>query len=94
MKKNSTINPLTYIVDLLSRFNLVIFIVIVAGGLIASIIILNNILTQPYTSKAVANPSETSFDQTVENRLLKLETSTNNVNYKNLPSGRINPFSE
>jgi len=94
MKKNSTLNPLSYIADLLGRFNLVIFIVIVASGLIASIIILNNILTQPYTSKVVANPSETSFDQTVGNRLLKLETGTNNVNYKNLPSGRINPFSE
>lgn len=77
------------------RYNLVIFIVLVTGGLIASIMILNQIITQPGSSTTNdTTPSTTSFDQPTINRLSKLESNTKNTNYQTLPSGRINPFLE
>ena len=81
------------------RYNLIIFIVLVAGGLVSSILILNNIVTQPNTStvvntNTVPTSTNTPADQQTINRLLKLENSTNNTSYKSLPSGRINPFAE
>ena len=95
MKKNSTTISLKTLLSILSRFNLVIFIVLVAGGLIASILILNKILTQPYANNTVpSTPIGITLDQSTIDRLSKLETSANNINYKNLPSSRINPFSE
>lgn len=90
MKYNPIIHPLKFIIHLIDRFNFVLFIVIVAGGLIFSILILNNILTQPYGSDTNA----TTFDRSTINRLMKLETSSNNTSHNNLPTGRINPFSE
>lgn len=99
MKKVTNINPFQPIASLLNRFNLVSFIVIITGGLIASIMILNNILVRSYdetNTSGTTNSTVTgsSFDQSTINRLLKLETSSSNVNYKTLPSGRNNPFSE
>lgn len=94
MKNNSINNPLKQFVNLLSRYNLVIFIVLVTGGLILSIIMLNNILTQPYSNNTEPSTTVTTFDQLTINRLVKLETSAKNTNYRTLPSGRINPFSE
>jgi len=79
----------------IKRYNLVLFIVMVVGGLIASIMILNNILNQPaaVTTDSTTN-SAVTFDQVTISRLSKLETSANNASYNTLPSVRINPFSE
>ena len=101
MKNISLTIQIKKIGTIIYRHNLVIFIVLVAGGLIASIIILNNIITQPSTNLSTSTSSSTtttstnvSVDQQTTNRLLKLENSESNINYKTLPSGRINPFAE
>ncbi len=101
MKNISLTIQLKKIGNVIYRYNLVIFIVLVAGGLISSILILNNIITQPNTSSTTitstnttSTSTNTSVDQQTANRLLKLENSTNNTSYKTLPSGRTNPFGE
>lgn len=94
MKKNSANNPITIMLRLLGRYNLVIFIVIAACGLVAAIMILNNIINMPYENEAANNASVTSFDQTTINSLTKLEPSSKNTVYKTMPAGRNNPFSE
>lgn len=87
-------NPFSPIANFFGRFNVVIFIVVVAGGLIASIMILNNILQLPYEA---SNPTGSTgntvvFDETTITRLNKLKTSDTNATDQILPSGRINPF--
>ena len=101
IKNISITYPLKVLGKLFYRYNLVIFIILVTGGLIYSIIILNNIITQPNnvtlpgpSPSPSSSPYVSSFDQSTINRLQKLETSANNTNYQTLPSGRINPFSE
>lgn len=94
MKKNSTNNTSPVILNFLRRYNLVIFIIIVASGLSVCIIILYNILTLPYTGSGTSDTTQTSFDQSTINQLSKLDYSSVNQNYLNLPSGRSNPFSE
>lgn len=95
MKNTLLNNPLKVTSTTIKRYNLVIFIVMVVGGLIASIMILNNILTQPavVTTDPTTN-SAVTFDQVTISRLSKLETSANNASYNTLSSARINPFSE
>jgi hypothetical protein len=98
MKNKSTSKPLKYAPNFLARFNLVIFIVIVVIGLIASILILTDLVNKSYdgdsssTTSSVAAP--TMFDQQTISRLSKLNNSNSNNSYNSLPSGRVNPFSE
>jgi len=102
MNSTSMKNPFKPIVTLIKRFNLTLFIVIVVGGLIVSIMILTNIVNKPYeevnvNTTTTATPTSTTesatFDQTTINRLVKFETSDKNTNYQSLPSGRTEPFS-
>jgi len=95
MKNTLLNNPLKVMSTAIKRYNLVLFIVMVVGGLIASIMILNNILTQPaVVTTDPTTSSAVTFDQVTISRLSKLETSANNASYNTLPSARINPFSE
>jgi hypothetical protein len=96
MKNISLTNPFKQLANLFVRYNLVIFIVLMSFGLVMSILILNNIISQP-TNGNNSNPSSTqptSFDQSTINRLNKLEPSASNTSYQTLPAGRNNPFSE
>lgn len=94
MKKNSTKNLFSIILNFLGRYSLVLFIVLVVGGLSVCIIILYNILTQPYVDSGASGAAGSAFDQSTIDQLSKLEFSSKNHNYLNLPSGRLNPFSE
>lgn len=98
MNIKSFTNPLKPIINTITRFNLVIFILIVVGGLIISILILNDILRLPYdTSNYKSSNSGTvkiTFDETTILRLEKLKKSSDNSTNQPLPPGRINPFSE
>ena len=85
------IDPVKSIKYIFSRFNLVIFIVVVSGALVITITILTAILYAPYSKSTTV---DTSLDQVTINRLGGYETSANNTSFNNLPSGRINPFSE
>jgi hypothetical protein len=92
-KSNNKTKPT---VNIISKYNLAIFIVVVVSGLIGAILVLNYILRVPYDSSKYtpAITEATSFDQTTITRINKLTTSDNNSTNQTLPNGRINPFSE
>jgi type IV secretory pathway component VirB8 len=96
MKNKPNTNPIKSIMDTLDRYNLVIFIVITVGGLIAAILTLNYILHLPYISieSMISNIDNTKLDEVTINKLDKLKTSDNNAASQVFPTGRINPFSE
>lgn len=94
MNNNESRNPFKPIINLFSRFNLVIFIVVVVGGLITSVLILTKILNVPYASTSTSNTNTTTFDESTIVRLETLKTSSDNVVDQQLPDGRINLFSE
>jgi hypothetical protein len=88
-------NPFKLLYNLISRFNVVIFITIMAIGLIVSILILANILLKPFSaSNSEASSGIITFDQSTIDQLNKLNSSDTNSGYDSLPSGRINPLSE
>lgn len=87
-------NPFESLTKIISKYNSVLFIVIVTTGLTVSILILNDILNRPYSNGSITGNSSTIFDTQTINRLNQLQSSTNNTSYKTLPSGRASPFSE
>ena len=95
MEKEANKKPLSPIVNIFNKYNLVMFIVIVAVGLAIAVLDLNYILQLPYiaTDNATGN-STITFDQTTITRLEKLKTSNENLSEQTFPSGRINPFAE
>lgn len=93
MNDKTNKNPFTPIVNFFTRFNVVIFIVVVASGLIAAILIINGILQSPYkTTDNIINNGQTTFDKSTIVQLDKLKTSDQNTADQALPTGRINPF--
>lgn len=81
---------------IIGRFHMVIFVVLVFGGLAVAVMILNNII-QSSTSTAIPQTAaelSASFDQDTIKRIEKLKTSTELNNDLVLPPGRINPFVE
>jgi len=94
MKNKESKNPFKPIADVFSRFNLVIFIVVVVIGLITSVLILNNILHLPYDANGVDPNGTTKFNEATIVRVNSLKTSSDNSVDQSAPSGRINLFSE
>lgn len=84
---------------LVTRFfrhaNLILFVVLLGLGLVAYIIVLNNILQKATSdaSSSIISSSSITFDQSVINKINLLKPSSDNSGHS-LPSGRINPFSE
>lgn len=92
MNDKTNKNPFAPIANFFTRFNVVIFIVVVASGLMAAILIINNILQLPYkTTGNAINNTEATFDKSIIVQLNKLKASDQNTN-QILPTGRINPF--
>jgi hypothetical protein len=87
-------NPLKAVSKIIIRYDSVIFIVIVTVGLIASILMLNDILNRPYSNGSKSGNSSTIFDTQTINSLNQLQSSAVNTSYKTLPPGRVSPFSE
>jgi hypothetical protein len=95
MKNKISKNPFKPIINVFARFNLVIFITVIVGGLIASILTLNNILRLPYDPGSFTTQNSTiTFDETTIVRVNALKTSSDNLVDQPVPSGRINLFSE
>jgi len=88
-------NPMKPVSDFLSRYNLVIFIIIIVGGLIAAILDLSYILRSPYSTTDSNNTTNNNItlDNATINKLNKMKVSSENTT-QTLPSGRTNPFSE
>ena len=81
----------------LNRFNIIIFVVLLVGGLIFCILVLNNALTRPNEINPgdnAVNTNQTNFDEATEAQLNRLKPSLENSGTQTLPSGRINPFFE
>lgn len=93
-----SVNPLQLVVNILKRFNLVIFIVAVICGLIFSILTLSSIIStsvivQPQNESIPSTQTDnTELDQASINSLNDLLPS--DINNIITPHGRINPFSE
>lgn len=89
MKNPKTNNVLRAIANIFIRFNVTLFIITLAGGLVIAVITLTNIM-QP-TNDDLLGPGVTgpsSFDDATIERLNNLGANSS----QNLPSGRINPF--
>lgn len=88
------LNPAKYIANIFTRFSLVLFVSLITGGLILSILILTSILNQPYNTVAPSSNEIITVDSFTISELDSLKTSNENSNTTTLPTGRINPFGE
>jgi len=93
MKNKPPTSPLKLIKNTIRKFSITLFIVAISGGLIASVLILSNVLTPHPSNSSTSNSGTTTFDQATIDRLDKLTTSSDSSGNQVLPSGRINPFS-
>jgi hypothetical protein len=90
--KISLLAPLSFIV---SRFQITLFFLFVMAGLIASVTLLNSIISDTTASKDYTSPiSAGTIDQATLDRLRALHTSQTPTAPETHPSGRINPFTE
>lgn len=102
MKKNIKFQPAKIIINIIKKSNLVIFIIIIAGGLLFVVNTMTNIFLAPAsnTTSTQNTPTTTpvnnsaTFDQATVDNLNKLKSSSDNSGDQILPSGRINPFSD
>ncbi|MDK2898819.1 MAG: hypothetical protein PWQ10_6 [Patescibacteria group bacterium] len=97
-KKNKTetsnFNIIKVIKNLIKRYNLVIFIVIISVGLIFAVMTLTKIVNQTVDNTKQIVIEDTIVDQATLNSINNLKTVEENTEGQTLPSGRINPFSE
>lgn len=84
----------------LTRFHVIIFSIIVLGGLVLAVFMLNKILVASTstadttdTTSGQANPTAT-FDQDTINRLKKLKSRDEPPTPLDFSGGRTNPFNE
>ncbi|CAN5369453.1 hypothetical protein BH10PAT4_BH10PAT4_3360 [soil metagenome] len=95
MKNKDVSSLISSIVSAFQRYNLTIFIVVLTGGLVVAVLMLNSTVQQASdTTGYSASTGSTSFDQTTIDRVKQLHTSSEFTSDVTLPSGRINPFSE
>lgn len=82
------------IVTLLHRYHVVLFVVLVVGGLVVMVFYLNTILIQSGQSDGYTSTSNNAtFDQTTMDRIKELRTANENQSQLDF-SGRSNPFIE
>ena len=95
MKNKDTSSLIRSIVSAFQRYNVTIFIVVLTGGLVVAVLMLNSTVQQASdTAGFSAGTGSTSFDQVTIDRVKQLHTSTEFTADVSLPPGRINPFSE
>lgn len=79
----------------LHRFHVVIFVILVLGGVAAAIFALNTIIIRSSdTTDAPSGSNSTAFDQVTIKRIEELKTRDQGGGGLNLPPGRTNPFVE
>lgn len=80
----------------LHRYHVVVFTVVILGGLAAAVFVFNNIIAQSsgtdtgYTSSA----NDTTFDKATIDRINQLKTSSDPEDKIDFSNGRTNPFVE
>jgi hypothetical protein len=79
---------------ILHRFHLVIFVVVVLGGMTVVIFLINETITRANSlNNDNMTPTSSTFDMDTINKLKELEEAGNQGQI-DWPNGRINPFSE
>lgn len=78
----------------LHRFHVIIFVVIVLGGVAISIFILNNIVILSTDTSEYTPSTTATFDQETIERVKNLKTSDQSGDELDLSKGRVNPFVE
>jgi hypothetical protein len=82
------------IAAILHRYHLVLFVVVILGGLAVVIFFLNNILIRSSESDGyTSNTNNLTFDETTIDRIKQLKTSNQTESQLDL-NGRSNPFVE
>ena len=78
----------------LSRFHVLVFTIVVLGGLVVCMLLINQIITQTGTSTSTApSAAGADFDQNTINRIKQLHTADDSTQSNlDLSHGRINPF--
>lgn len=79
---------------ILHRYHVVIFVVVVLGGLAVIVLLLNDIITQSGSTGVPANNQSSTFDQATIDRIEDLKTRDEPAAQPNLSNGRSNPFVE
>lgn len=77
----------------LYRFHVVIFVVVVVGGMAVTMFMLTQTISRATDTSHTAATAPKGFDEDTIKRLNELDPSGSRKEVK-LPSGRINPFSE
>lgn len=91
----SSVNIKKAVVNFLHRFHVMVFVVVVLGGMIAATLVLNSIISKSTESADYSPPVNASFDQKTIERVKELKTrNESNDSGLDLPSGRTNPFVE
>jgi len=81
--------------QLLRRFHIVIFVIVVFGGLAVVILILNSIINKSSNSAGyTSQTNNATFDQNTIQRIEQLKTTDQNNGDLDLSHGRSNPFVE
>lgn len=78
----------------LHRFHVIIFVIIVLGGVAASIFVLNNIVILSTDTSEYTPSTSATFDQETIERVKNLKTSDQSGDELDLSKGRVNPFVE
>lgn len=78
----------------LGRYHIVIFVVVVLGGLAVSIFLLNNTVNSSAEDTTYTSPLSSSFDQQTIERVEQLKTTNESLAPLDLTHGRTNPFVE
>jgi hypothetical protein len=78
----------------LHRFHVILFVVIVMGGLAISVFILNGIIIRSGDTTGITSSGNSNFDQATIKRINELQTPDQNSDTLDLSKGRTNPFVE
>ena len=82
------------IINFLRRFHIVLFVIVVLGGLAIVILLLNNaIVASTQSNGYTPNTNNGNFDQATIKKIQDLQT-TGQSDQLTLPPGRTNPFVE
>ncbi len=92
-KAPSTTNVKHSLSKVLYRYHVVLFVVIVIGGMAVVVFLLNQTIQAATDTSQIIPQGVESFDQETIDRLNDLTTSSQITDIK-FPQGRINPFSE
>lgn len=77
------------------RFHVVVFVIVVLGGVAASVFILNGIVLKSNDPTGISTPdNNANFNQDTIKRIEELKTRDQSGSNLDLSSGRTNPFVE